>query len=204
LGVGGSSLYEIEYAIDRLEHDRIILMFGFQNYPTHYENINFRKIQRIMNLFPEFTCGYADHTAWNEPNNILITLMGAALGMDYIEKHVTNVYGKERVDWNSAISIDMFNEIADKLEILSRCKGDGLIKLNDGEEKYSVYGPMKKTAVLKVAARKDDILTVDKIQFQRTKETTDLSQLDVIKSFGCKIVSNLKAGTILYSKHLRR
>ena len=72
-----------------------------------------------MNLFPEFSFGYADHTAWNEPNNILITLMGAALGMDFIEKHVTNVYGKKRVDWESTVSIDMFNEIADKLEILS-------------------------------------------------------------------------------------
>jgi len=203
LGVGGSSLDEIEYAIDRLDHDRIILMFGFQNYPTHYENINFRKMQRIMRLFPELNYGYADHSAWNEPENILITLMGAALGMDYIEKHVTNAYGKERVDWNSAISIDMFNEIADKIEILGKCRGDGLMKLNDAEKKYSIYGPMKKTAVLKEDVQEGDILTLDKIQFQRTKEITDLSQLDIINRIGNKINEDLKAGSVLFRTHFK-
>ena len=203
MGVGGSTLYEIEYAVDRLKHKNIIFMFGFQNYPTRYEDINFGKIQRIMNLYPEFSYGYADHTSWNEPNNVLITLMGAALGMDYIEKHTTNVFGQERVDWNSAISIDMFNEIADKLELLNECRGDGLIKLNDGEKKYSIHGPMKKAGVLKVDVNKGDLLSLDMIKFQRTGKTTDLSQLTIINSIGFEITKNLKAGDILQSKHLK-
>ena len=74
----------------------------------------------------------------------------------------------------------MFNEIADKLCILSKCNGDGLITLNEGEEKYSIYGPMKKAAVLNEDVIKGEILNLDKIQFQRTKETTDLSQLERI------------------------
>ena len=75
------------------------------------------------------------------------------------------------------------------------------MKLNDAEEKYSIYGPMKKTAVLKEDVQEGNILTLDKIQFQRTKETTDISQLDVIKKVGKKINKDLKAGTILFSKH---
>jgi N,N'-diacetyllegionaminate synthase len=179
-------------------------MFGFQNFPTRYENVNFKKSQRIMKLFPEFRYGYADHTSWDEPNNILITLMGASLDIDYVEKHVTNVYGEERLDWNSAISIEMFNEIAEKLDILNKCRGDGLIKLNKGEEEYSSYGPMKKAAVLQQDVKKGEVLTLDKIQFQRTKETTDLSQLEVIKRFGHHIVKDLNAGTVLFSKHLQK
>jgi len=202
-GVGGSTLDEIEYAINRIEHQNIVLMFGFQNYPTRYENVNFRKMQRVMNLFSEFSYGYADHTAWDEPNNILITLLGASLGMNYVEKHVTNVYGEERLDWNSAVSIQMFNEIAEKLDILSKCRGDGLIKLNEGEEKYSIYGPMKKAAVLSEDVKRGEVLTLDKIQFQRTKKNTDLSQLETIKRLGYQIVSDLNAGTVLFSNHLK-
>jgi len=202
-GIGGNSLYEIENALKRIEHQNVVLMFGFQNYPTRYKDINFKKMQKIMNLFPEFSYGYADHTAWDEPNNILITIMGASLGMNYIEKHVTNIYGDERVDWNSAVSIDMFNEIADKLGILNNCRGDGLLKLNDGEEKYSLCGPMKKTAVLKVDVRRGDVLSMDKIRFLRTGETTDFSQLDAIKSVGCEINKDLRAGSILFRNHLR-
>ena len=203
-GIGGSTLYEIENALDTVEHHNVVLMFGFQNFPTRYEDINFRKMHRVMKLFPEFNYGYADHTAWDEPNNILITLMGAALGMDYVEKHITNVYGEERLDWNSAISIDMFNEVVEKLNILSKCRGDGLIKLNKGEEEYSIYGPMKKAAVLRQDVKKGEVLTMDITQFQRTEETTDLSQLEVIKRFGYKIVSDLNAGRVLYSKHLKK
>jgi sialic acid synthase SpsE len=203
-GVGGLTLDEIEFAINRIQHQKIILMFGFQNFPTQYENINFNKMRRIMKLFPEYTFGYADHTAWDEPNNILITLMGAALGVDVVEKHVTNFYGEERLDWNSAVSIQMFNEIADKLYILSKCRGDGLIKLNEGEEKYSIYGPMKKAAVLSEDVKRGEVLTLDKIQFQRTKETTDLSQLETIKCLGYQIVSDLNAGTVLFRKHLKK
>ena len=203
-GIGGSTLYEIENALDKVKHQNVLLMFGFQNFPTRYENVNFRKMQKIMSLFPEFSYGYADHTAWDEPHNIFITALGAALGVDYVEKHVTNVYGEERVDWNSAVSIEMFNEIAEKLEILNKCRGDGLIKLNKGEEEYSSYGPMKKSAVLSKDVKKGEVLTLDKIQFQRTKETTDLSQVEVIKRFGYKIVSDLNVGRVLYSKHLKK
>ena len=192
-GVGGCALDEIEYAINRIEHQNIILMFGFQNYPTRYEDVNFRKMQRVMKLFPEFSYGYADHTGWDEPNNILITLLGASLGINYVEKHVTNVYGEERMDSNSAVSIQMFNEIAEKLLILSKCRGDGLIKLNEGEEKYSIYGPNKKAAVLREDVKSGEVLTLEKIKFQRTKETTDLSQLEIIKRLGHQIVSDLNA-----------
>ena len=202
-GIGGSTLYEIENALDRVGHQNVVLMFGFQNFPTRYEEINFKKIQKIMNLFPEFSYGYADHTAWNEPNNILITIMGAALGVDYIEKHVTNVYGQERVDWNSSVSIEMFNEIAEKLDILSKCRGDGLIKLNRGEEEYSLYGPMKKAAVLKIDVRKGDVFSIDQIHFKRTKETTDMSQLDVIKSVGREIVEDLEIGLVLNKRYFK-
>jgi len=201
LGVGGSTLYEVENAIERINHEKIILMFGFQNYPTNYKDINFYKIQKIMDLYPQFSFGYADHTSWDEPHNELVTLMGASLGMDYIEKHVTNIYGHERVDWNSAVSIEMLNEIGEKLIILNKCRGDGSIKLNAAEEKYSVPGPMKKTAVLIKDVKKGDRLDLDNICFQRTLEKTDLSQIDILNKVGEKIFQDLKAGDILFGFH---
>jgi N,N'-diacetyllegionaminate synthase len=54
LGIGGTDLYEIENAIETLKHDNIILMFGFQNYPTKYKDINLNKIRKIKQLYPDF------------------------------------------------------------------------------------------------------------------------------------------------------
>ena len=199
LGVGGSSLYEIENAINILQHPNIVLMFGFQNYPTKYEDINFAKMRRIMNLFPEFQFGYADHTAWNEPNNTLITLLGAALGMDYIEKHVTTAYGEERIDWSAAVSLDMFNEIKEQLNLLDECNGDGLLRLNKGELDYSVFGPMKKAGIFSKDVNTGQKLDMDMVTFKRTGQVSNMSQTQVLEHIGKRITGDFKKDQVLLS-----
>ena len=74
--------------------------------------------------------------------------------------------------------------------------------MNEGEKNYSVFGPMKKAAVIISNMSKGDILKLINIKFIRTKEISDMSQIDVIQSFGKKITRDLKAGTVLKTKHL--
>jgi N,N'-diacetyllegionaminate synthase len=204
LGVGGTSLDEIKNVINFLKRPNIILMFGFQNYPTIYENVNLDKIKRLMRLFNNFEYGYADHTAWDSDHNELITLLGAATGMQYLEKHVTTHYGKKRLDWSSAISIKMLNSLKDKAKILEKLNGNGSLYMTSGEKSYSVFGPMKKAAMLISDIPKGSILRLKDIKFIRTKEISDMSQLDVINSIGKKISNNLKKGSILMSKYFIR
>jgi len=203
LGIGGSDLYEIENAVEVLKHDKIVLMFGFQNYPTKYEDINLNKIRKIRQLYPNFEYGYADHTAWNEENNVLICLLGTATGMNYLEKHITLSPGKKRCDWQAAINVEMFNEIANKIEILNSINGDGKLKLNDGEQAYSVFGPMKKAAVLNTDIKKGEVLNISMIDFKRTEDFTDCSQLDVIKMMGLSASEDLMKYTVILKKHFK-
>ena len=197
LGVGGTTLYEIENAINFLETDNVILMHGFQNYPTQYMDINFNRIRKIMNLYPNLGHGYADHTAWDEPNNNLITTMGAALGMEYIEKHVTTVYGEDRLDWQAAIGIEQFNDLAKDLNLLNQCNGNGFLKLNDGEEKYSIFGPNKKAGVLTKDIKKGHILTMNDIAFKRTGGLSDTSQTEVWSLVGKEAIGSYQKDTII-------
>ena len=95
-------------------------------------------------MFDNFECGYADHTAGDSDYNELITLLGAASGMKYIEKHITTNFGDERIDWPAAISLEMFNILEKKIKILKKLNGDGSLSLNTGEMKYSVFGPGRK------------------------------------------------------------
>lgn len=197
LGVGGSTLYEIEKAIQRIETDNIVLMHGFQNYPTKYDDINFAKIKKLMNLYPNYEHGYADHTAWDEPNNILITLLGAALGMYYVEKHVTTNFGKDRIDGSAAISLEMFDDLKSNLNLLSECYGTGLLEMNSGEKKYSQFGPIKKAAFLNKDVKKDEVLTEEMISFKRTSQTANLTQIDILSKVGDKFTTEVKANTLL-------
>ena len=201
LGVGGTTIDEIKYAINILNHSNIILMFGFQNYPTVYEDVNLNKIRRLMKLFGNFEYGYADHTAWNSKHNELITLLGAASGMKYVEKHVTTKYGEDRIDWTAAISINMFNDLYKKIKILEKLDGNGSLSMNFGELNYSIFGPMKKAAVISTDLQKDSILSMNMIKFLRTKDVSDIFQLDINKYIGKKIIKNLKRGTLLMKKY---
>ena len=201
LGVGGTSIDEIKNAIKFLDHSNIILMFGFQNYPTVYEDVNLNKIRKLMKLFDNFEYGYADHTAAKSNYNELITLLGAASGMKYIEKHVTTHFGEERIDWPAAISIEMFNELHKKIIVLDKLNGDGSLSMNSGEISYSIFGPMKKAAKQTCSVKRGDILKLSDIKFIRTKEISDMTQLDVLNSIGKKIKTDLKRGSVLMSKY---
>ena len=186
LGVGGCSFEEIDAAISYLNHENIILMFGFQNYPTKYSDINFRKVKALMEIFSSYKFGYADHCGWDEENNEMITLVGASLGMSFIEKHVTTALGEQRADFQSAISIDQLVSLREKLKVLEECFGTGQMELNDAEKKYSVYGPMKKAGLYNKDLEKGHYFSKEDFSFKRTKEVSELSQLQVLSLLGMK------------------
>lgn len=196
-GVGGTDIHELDHAINFLDYSNVTLMHGFQNYPTKIEYINFNKVKKLMTLYPNYKHGYADHTSWNHKNNTTITLIGASLGMDFIEKHVTILPGIERTDFEAAISIQNFNEIEKNLKILKKSYGDGSLKMNKGEMSYSVFGPMKKAAILKRDIKRGEIFKIKDIVFKRTSQISDLSQLEAINLNGFKIKKGVKRGETL-------
>lgn len=197
IGVGGSTLYEIEKAINKLENASLVLMFGFQNFPTDYSNVNIRRIQKIMRLFPDLEYGYADHTSWDEENNLLVTLFGAAQGMKYVEKHVTTELGTKRTDYEAAISIDMLNELKEKMLVLEKCMGDGKLELNKGEKAYSKYGPMKKAPVLNTSVKKNETLTSEIVSFKRTGQVSAISQIEIVDLYGQTFCNEVEAQTAI-------
>ena len=205
LGVGGSTLYEIENTINYLKakdnSQEIILMHGFQNYPTKYEDINFNKIRKIMKMYPNYQHGYADHTAWDEPNNLLISSLGAALGMDFLEKHITTVPGEKRTDWQAAISIEDFKLLAKTIQILNACNGNGSLRLNEGEKSYSIFGPNKKAALYLKDIKQGEVLSLAKITFKRIGKQVDLSQLEAWDLMGKKTNQGLNPNSIIKKEH---
>lgn len=197
LGIGGTDIEEINNALNVLDNKNIVLMHGFQNYPTEYRDVNLLKIKKIIDLYPNIEHGYADHTAWDHEHNTLISLIGASAGMKYLEKHVTISTGEGRSDWQAAISIKNFIEIQEKLKILDDLNGNGLLEMNKGEISYSRFGFMKKAAVLIKDISQGDSLSFDNFRFKRTAKDSNLSQLDVIKNIGKVFKNDLKKDTII-------
>ena len=201
IGIGGCTLQEVDAAIHTFCAYETILMFGFQNYPTKYEDVNLSKIRKIQSLYGDKSFGYADHTGWDEKNNEFITLMVAANGMDYIEKHVTTEFGNKRCDYSAAVSFEMLNSLGKKMKILDEVYGDGSLSLNLAEKSYSNYGPMKMAAITKSDLKKGEFLLESNIHFCRTRHSTDMSQIDTLDYIGKAVNSDISAGQVLSKKY---
>ncbi len=204
LGIGGNELEDIDLALNRVAWDDAVLMFGFQNYPTRLETVNFRKMRRVMERYPSLEFGYADHCAWNEPDNLLVTIMGAALGMAYIEKHVTLEPGVERCDWQSCISLEQLAELRRMLDVLVQCQGDGSLALSEAEREYGKMGLMKALAVTARPLVDGSVLAEQDIRFTRSGATTDVSQREVLNMIGRTVATDLAAGTVLQRTHFAK
>lgn len=197
IGVGGNNIYEIDYVVNNINTENIVLMFGFQNYPTVYEDVNFSRMRKIMSIYNKYDYGYADHTSWDEPNNEIITIMGAAIGVSYIEKHVTTEYGLKRADWHAAINVNMFNSLCEQLKILDSCNGNGVLQPNINELKSCIYGPLKKAGIFNQDLSPGTVFSEDMVVLKRVNEISNLSQLDIINLFGKKLSSHVKHGDLV-------
>jgi len=197
IGVGGSSMEEIDQAINFFSNREIVLMFGFQNYPTYIENINLRKIRKIQSFYNNCNYGFADHTSFDDKNNELISLIGASNNMQYIEKHVTNQIGVDRCDYSAAISIEMFNSLLNNLRLVDQMNGSGFLEFNQGEDNYSEIGYMKMTLCALKNLEEGEIVNLDNFDFIRTSQENGLKQIDLRKVIGKPINKFLKKGQIL-------
>ena len=193
LGVGGSTLDEIEYAIDFLKakgQTDIFLMHGFQNFPTDYKDINLSKMNLLKNLF-DLPVGYADHTDPADEDNAVISVSAAALGFNVLEKHFTHHFGEKRIDAQAAVNIDQMKKIKDLFAKVFQVYGDESLKMSAAEKKYGNTGPMKKAIVARKDIKRGERLTLEHIAFKRTNESTYIKQMQLESLLNLEVIADI-------------
>jgi len=101
LGVGGSYLDEIKKAVKILFNKKIILLMGFQGYPTKSIENNLNRIALFNKIFSKYNSvyyGFADHDINKEhlSNNASLVAIGA--GCTFVEKHLTIKHGTKPLE----------------------------------------------------------------------------------------------------------
>jgi N,N'-diacetyllegionaminate synthase len=194
LGIGGSSVSDISYAVDFLRHhgkQDILLMYGFQSYPTNYADINLAKMKAIQDLF-QLPVGYADHTGFNDPNNVVISIAAALMGFSVLEKHYTADPGKERIDYQAAVGKKQMSCIRDLMKVALQVHGSGQITLSEPEKAYGNIGPMKKAIVAKRDIKKGEQLSLENLWFKRAPEESTIQQKQFLQLLGSKAKVDIK------------
>jgi sialic acid synthase SpsE len=205
LGVGGSTIDEIEYAINYLRtkgKEDLVLMYGFQSYPTNYSDINLSKMIMLKDLF-NLPVGYADHTAHDDPNNETISVMAAALGFNILEKHFALCPGEERIDYHAGVGKSKMKSIRNLMEIALQVHGNGQIEMSIPEKNYGNTGPMKKAIVARRRIKKGEAISLDNVWFKRTVEETPVRQMDIRKLLGRKASQDIMEDEIIDFSKIR-
>jgi len=186
IGIGGSSEEEVAFAIKTLEEEGkedIILMHGFQNYPTDHSLLDLGRIERYSNIFGK-QMGFADHTDPSDPENELVSVLGLAQGANVIEKHYTPWPEKERIDHQAAISMDQMMRVKLLADLVWKAKGTGVDILSEAEKKYGAVGPMKKAIVARKDIASGHPICEEDLAYKRTEIESELKQKDYSKILG--------------------
>lgn len=180
LGVGGCTLNEIQFALDVLRasgKSDVLLMHGFQNYPTDPKTIRLSRMLKLQYLF-NVPSGYADHTDPTDPDHAILAACAATMGINVLEKHVTPWPGVDRIDFEAAVSVDTMKRIVSLSDQLWTMRGGtDPLSFAAAEEKYGATGPMKKAIVARKPIAAGTVLSADDLAFKRTGKHETMRQM---------------------------
>jgi sialic acid synthase SpsE len=174
---------------------KIILMYGYQAYPTKINDLRFSFLKYI-NYF-NIPTGYADHSCFRKIYETYVaTERAIGVGARYIEKHISISYKERYPDYHSSFNIVDFNNYVNffKRNFFSQVK-----KISVTEKKYCKI--MNKFAVLKDNVLKGEPISQKKIIFLRTGKS-GLKRSDINDLIKLKYCYNrkLKFNEILSNK----
>ena len=112
LGAGGSNLTEIELAISILKNKNIILLLGFQSYPTPNNDNQISRVsylnEYLLKKYNNIEIGFADHPDPNSSLGFALAATAVGAGATIIEKHLTLGKIMKMEDHESALNPDEF------------------------------------------------------------------------------------------------
>lgn len=140
LSCGGSHLEEIRDAVRILRSEgnanrSLVLMHGFQSYPTLIEHTNLLKMKFFGDEL-RLPYGFADHIDGDHRQNFSLCAMAIGMGACVIEKHITVSRKLKMEDYESALDPDGFVDFVAKIRELDAAKGGAADELLSFEAEY--------------------------------------------------------------------
>jgi N,N'-diacetyllegionaminate synthase len=197
LGIGGIKLEAIDKVVKFFDGKKnIILLNGFQAYPTKIKENNLNNISVLKNKYHEkksISYGFADHEASNLNNTLMLSTLAIGVGANYIEKHFTLTETLKMEDYESALSPKDFDKYARNLKIIFKSKNSlGLkkYKLSLNEKRY--HETIIRQVIAKKNLKKNKLIKISDLVLKRSDERKALNNLS--QCVGKKTKFNIKAG----------
>jgi N,N'-diacetyllegionaminate synthase len=170
LSVGAATAGEIDFAVKTCEgsgNRNLILMHGFQSFPTRMEDTNFRLLELLKCRY-QYNIGFADHIDAESDLARFLPLVAIGYGASVIEKHITLDRSLKGRDYYSALNPDEFSEMVSSVREIEKGYGSHEIGASPAEIEYRRL--MKKTVVASHDISKGCCIGADDICFRRAGE----------------------------------
>jgi N,N'-diacetyllegionaminate synthase len=196
LSTAGSYPYEIHEALEYLQKTpkEIILMHGFQGYPTSINEMNLSRISELKQKF-NLPVGIMDHLSGDSEFALIVPLLAISKGANVIEKHITLDRSKKGLDYYSSLNPNEFRTLVSYIRKTESSFGKSNFSLSTNEKKYRL--DHKKNTISKKLIKKNSKLTENLFDFKRTKtKKNSVHFFEYEKEFASK---DIKKQTILTS-----
>ena len=165
---GGATLLEIERTIKIAKdsgNKNIILIHGFQSFPTSLEEMNLHLIESMKKKF-DIPVGFADHTDGGSSMALTIPLVAIGAGADLIEKHLTHDRSLKGIDFESALNPDDLSKLIENIHEIDKSLGSAEWKqLSDKENRYREV--VRKHIVASRDIKQGEEITREAVAFKR-------------------------------------
>lgn len=179
--IGGAYLGEIEKAvfIFREENNQdIILLHGFQNYPTDIKETNLAQLKILKEIF-NCEVGLADHLDGGTSFAKVLPVLALPYGATYIEKHITLNRDDKSEDFESALNPSDFKEMVEYIRHAELAIGKSYIdQLSESAVNYRKVS--RKKIVAKFDLKKGEVIYKDKLTFKRTDNGLEADKIFLV------------------------
>jgi N,N'-diacetyllegionaminate synthase len=206
LGAGGARRDEIDAALERLSGKTVVLMLGFQAYPTATEDNQIARVASLSRAYegnPDVVVGFGDHAL---PETGLATALSAlayGAGARVLEKHLTLGRNMKLEDHESALNPDEFETYVRHLRETAAAYGatgsDADFGMSEAEARY------RKTIRRHVIATRDiaagEVVDAAAVTLKRSAHAAPLT--DPLAVVGRTAATAIAAGQALGAADLK-
>ena len=127
LSTGGSTLEQIDHAVDILGKDDLILLHCNASYPAYNDELNLRTITTLKRRYG-LPVGYSGHEL-----AIATTVAAVALGACVVERHITLDRSMWGSDQQASLEPHEFAELVRDIRFVEAAMGDGVKRVYERE-----------------------------------------------------------------------
>ncbi len=185
LGAGGGFMPEIVQAIELLASKKVVVLLGFQGYPTPNDSNQIERVRNVGAMFssyPNVTIGFADHAPPNGPLSLAIAATALGAGAKVFEKHLTLAQTMKLEDHEAALNPDQFREFAGALraceEALGRVASTPDFGMSEAELEYRQW--TRKHVVACRPIKAGTKINPESVLLKRTPSTEVFTDLDSV------------------------